>query len=617
MTPKLKKLLAIVIPISIIVIAIIVILILYFTTDFLKSNKTLFLKYISQDIDAAKMVIDNTSEKTYANTLRQNKYKADAELSATYTKNANTSEENTESDINKLKLTINEQSDYQADYDYKDINLKYDNNTLLRTEYIHSGELYAIGFPEMFNKSVSVQNGNLKEVAKKAGLTEEQIELVPDTIEEIDIYDMFSFTDDEIHELQTKYTNILADSIPEDKYSKTSPMITIDETSVNTNAYSVTLTREQAGDIYVKILEEIKDDEIILNKLTQNKLLLLLYDVSSNEEGIKPEDAIKQNFTQRIDETITKIQDNNMGTDEIKCTVYQVKGKTIRTTLSEEKQDIIIDLNYYDSGIMIDIQKNIKNEDEENTREIKIEKNDTESSSTFSISITDTVGLEISNLEIYRNKDTNGDTISFENGLTYDDGKNNLLEVTYNEKVNIVEQLEKYITLDETNNVILNEWDQEEVSQILKLISQKLNEKIQANQAIISNIMQGTIPTEGIQTPVIEKTEVPTEVERNRFNAKFEFYTGSEMTYEQILSLLDEAQSSLKGAQVSYSDNGSTSAENKKLQSIRLQIEKGVENANLADSVKDLVEENKKYTVTIDYDSTTGLVSYVTITINK
>ena len=97
MTLKNKKVL-IIIPI-VIVFVILILAVLYFTTDFMKSNKTLFIKYISQNVDAAKIVFDNKSEKEYSNILRQNKYESVAELKSTYTEKIDTSEENKNNDI--------------------------------------------------------------------------------------------------------------------------------------------------------------------------------------------------------------------------------------------------------------------------------------------------------------------------------------------------------------------------------------------------------------------------------------------------------------------------------------------------------------------------------------
>ena len=73
MTPKLKKIVLIAIPIVIAILTVLIV-VLYITTDFLKPNRTLFLKYMAQNVDAAKYVIDNKTEKEYSNILKQRKF---------------------------------------------------------------------------------------------------------------------------------------------------------------------------------------------------------------------------------------------------------------------------------------------------------------------------------------------------------------------------------------------------------------------------------------------------------------------------------------------------------------------------------------------------------------
>jgi hypothetical protein len=60
MPHKSRKVLIILIPIILIAVIAIALTMLYIRTDFLKSDNTLFLKYILQNVDVAKTIIDNT-----------------------------------------------------------------------------------------------------------------------------------------------------------------------------------------------------------------------------------------------------------------------------------------------------------------------------------------------------------------------------------------------------------------------------------------------------------------------------------------------------------------------------------------------------------------------------
>lgn len=84
---------------------------------------------------------------------------------------------------------------------------------------------------------------------------------------------------------------------------------------------------------------------------------------------------------------------------------------------------------------------------------------------------------------------------------------------------------------------------------------------------------------------------------------------------EEVIKLLDESKNSLKGAQVSYSNEGSTESE-KKLQAIKLTIEDGVRNVELAENIKTMLLEGKKYTVTVEKNSN-DVVTTILINVNQ
>lgn len=617
---KKKKILLITLPIVIIVIIIAILIMLYLTTDFLKSDKTLFYKYLSQNMDATKVLVDNTSEKQYTNLLRQNKYESTEELSGSYTEKINTSEENKNNDINKLKLTVNTQSEYLNDYNYKDMKLSYNNNDLVRTEYIHDQNNYGIRFPERFNQFLTVDNQDLKQVASKAGLTEEQIKLIPDQIQEFDYNSTFSFTDEELATLQERYLNIISENISNDKYSKqNNAMITVGDRSIQTIAYSVTLTQEQANDIYMKILEQLKDDEIILNKLGQLEPIALIFNVIKNDQNAQNNEYLQDIYKDKIEETIETIRQNNIGTNEVKYTVYVANGTTVRTQILEETTQTVIDYVIKEDGIEIDIQNQTATQTAENERKIKISKTNNNEESNFSIKLESTLGDEVSTTEIFRNKKMNELSATSETGIEYNDGKDNLLKINLNENVELNKDFDRKVDINKANSVTINNYEQANVTSWVNQIREFIKGKITENQSIITNIRKiepiGNILGETKEEIIVQENTGITEVEKNRFNARFEFYTGKEKSSEDVKQLIEEAKSSLKGAQVSYSNEGSSSS-TKKLQSLKLDIEDGTQNVELANSVKEMIEENKTFTVIIEKDSN-DVVNNITITVNQ
>ena len=620
MTPKIKKIVIIIIPI-IIVILCIVFAVLYLRTDFLKSNKTLFLKYMSQNMDAAKAVIDNTSEKEYTNLLRQNKYKSTTELKAAYTENISTSKENKNNDINKLKLISNNESEYINNYVYKNMNLQYNESSLIKAEYIHDGENYGIRFPDRFNQFLVIENHDLKQVATNSGLTEEQVELVPDSIENFNYNEVFTFTDEEIQTLQNKYLNILSNNISKDNYSKQKDaMITIgDNSSIITTAYFITLNQEQANDIYIKILEELKSDEIIINKLSQIEPISTILNIVKQDENAFNTKYLEEQYEQIIEEKIKNIQNNNIGTSEVKCIVYQKNGTTVRTQLIEESRQITLDFNITDNNnIEVQIQNKNANQEQEDESSIKILKNNSNEHSSFSINYEKTLGNIASSIETYRNIEKNDVQISTETGIKYNDGKDNLMEVDISEQTELNEDFERTIELNQINSVIVNDYDKENITSWINQVKEYLNNKQKDNESIIKEIER--IPVIGkmfgeFQEVVVTESNEATEVEKNRFNANFEFYTGKEKKSEEVIKLLEEDKPYFNGAQVSYSNEGNTE-KTKKLQSIKIEVANEANKPELAESIKEMIEKNKTYTIEVEKDSN-DVVHAIIITVNK
>lgn len=619
MTPKIKKIIIIAVPIAIAII-VIILATLYFTTDFLKSDKTLFLKYMSQNIDAAKIVMDNKSEKEFTNILKQNKYESSSEINTTYTEKINTSEENKKNDINKIKVNIDSQSEYLNNYCYKDISIMYNDSNLLRTEYIHDGEKYGLRFPQQFNQFLIAKNQNLKEVADKAGLSEEQISLIPDSIQEYDYNTALSFTDEELETLKNKYLDIIKENIPKKSYAKQkNAMITIENESITTTAYSLTLTQEQANELYIKILENLKSDEIIINKLSQLSPLSTIFNLIKQNEDAYNTKFLEERYVSIIEDKIEEIRQNNIGTSEVRCTVYQINGNTIRTQITQEASEFTIDFNdLSDDNIKVNIQNSILNEEQEDKSTVTVTKNNSEAEKSFTVEAERILGGTVSNWKIYRNISLDESEVNATTGINYNDGNDNLLETTIEKEVTLNNDFEKSLELDEKNSVIVNDYEKELVSKWVTQVREYLNSVKSNNQTIINNIekielIRNLLDIQG--EPVKAEENVTSDVEKNRFNAKFEFYTGKEKKTEELTKLLEEVKNDIKSAQVSYSNEGSSEG-TKKLESIKLEVENAANKPELADSVKEMLEQSKSYKVEIEKNSN-DIVTTVTITINK
>ena len=110
----------------------------YFTTDLLKSDSTLFAKYIRKAVVNVEELLLDEKGAVYNNLLQNNKYTSNTEITGNYISGMGTTEENSQENIlNNLKLVINGKTDVLNNMDYKDIILNKDENDVLQFQYLH------------------------------------------------------------------------------------------------------------------------------------------------------------------------------------------------------------------------------------------------------------------------------------------------------------------------------------------------------------------------------------------------------------------------------------------------------------------------------------------------
>lgn len=261
------------IAISSIVITVIIILLtlilLYINTDMFKSSQTLFSKYLENGILKMNTAYQSIGNDEYENRLKGNKYTSNTQIKVNYTEGLGTSIENTQNNINQLKLTLDGQTDLANLYDYQDIKLFSNEEKAFEVEYVNKQNEVGIRFPELFKEYTTIENGEVKETLKLAGYTDEQLKNIPEQINlHMNLKELINFSEEEIETIKEKYLNLLVQGVGKERYSKQSnSVITVKEKKIATNAYIITLTKEELNNIYITMLENLKEDEIILTKL--------------------------------------------------------------------------------------------------------------------------------------------------------------------------------------------------------------------------------------------------------------------------------------------------------------------------------------------------------------
>lgn len=618
MMPRKKRIaLAIAIPSIIVIIIIITGILLYLNTDMFKSNKTLFFKYFGKNSENIKEIEEIFESTEYEKNLQNNKYTDDINIKVNYTNNLQTTSEDNSNTINNVKLLIKGEEDKNNKYSYKDFKLEKDKNiatntenqsssensnesnnkeqNIMEVEYIKNDNNYGIRFSDLFKQYLLVENNNLKDLFRKIGYSEQELENVPDSIEINDItLSDIKFTEDEIKQLSEKYSEIINKKVSKEKFEKNSKqVITINEKNITTNAYILKLTNEELNNLYVDLLESLKQDEIILNKIEsiQNKINSININSSESKD-------LKESFAEEIDLQIEKINKTNIGNQETKIIVYENSGKTIRTAI--QGKDYEINFDYINTQDEKNIELIVK-KDEIETYNIKLKK--------------DKDGIK---LDIYSNDETNPIKISLEQNKNESDKKcsnninlkyenaNSKLEVSAEQEINIVDNFENENTLNDQNSILLNGLEKEQLQAVLNQVSEEVQKKINSiSEEVKINDIQEILEELGIinKQQNIEAGGI-TETEKNRFNSKFEILKGEELDNENVLKVIEAVKDNIINAQVDTNEE------------IKIEISRNESNQDIEKSLEEYIkkEKDKKYDIKIEYDEDTELVKYIIMT---
>lgn len=574
---------------------------LYIRTDAFKSNETLFAKYLVQNFDIIE-VWENSKNTDIENLLDTNKYTSQIEGKIEYTENKGTSNEKQSSSVNNVGIKITSNIDKSNNYNYSDISIGTENEKLVGLEYLNEEDKYGIRLKDI-QQFVSIK--------KDDETQESELKNIEKLTEDIDIQSIIKFSDEEKQTLKNTYLEVIKNNVSKEKYHKQSnSLITVNNKDMQTNAYYIEFTVEECNNLYIKILEQIAKDEIILSK------------VDLIEEQIKEIDEdydgnLRENFVDNINDKIKEIEDKNIGNDKVKITVYEKNMKTVRTSIEKNNDKTTIDL-YDGSSIKIDTVKIAETTDEQY---IKIEsKNDGTN-----------LKVLVEYAKIQDNNTKNTVQLNYEQTFLNNELNKNIELGISNEKneaiikisddTNFVQEFENEITL-ERDNVDLDELDEEQSNAINGILTENVQSQLSNLLAVVNlndyvSMLQnlGLMNKTSIELP--SDGEV-TETERKRFNSQFEFFVSEGLTSDNIKELIDTAENNFEDMKVllkneeiqdldidKINSSKESSDYKKEISEILLYIKR---NSNNEEKEADLLtylekESGNKYNVSIEYDA--------------
>ena len=592
MTRKKRRTLIVVIIAVILLIIAVACVLLYVNTDMFKSSQTLFLKYTGKGIENLGTITQVISNE-YDEQLETNPYTSNTQVKVNYIENLGTTAESTENSINSLQLTIDGQTNKQEQYDYKDIKLLKDNNQEMRVEYIQENNNYGLRFSDLFNQFAMIENSNLKNLYKNMGYTDEEVANIPDSISiNENLFNDINFSSEEIETLKEKYLNVITQNISKDNFSKLSNQnITINNQSYIADGYALTLTKEQLNNMYVNLLETLKQDEIILGKIDnlQNKINTInLYQQNSTIN-------IKDEIVNMIDRKIQEINQSNIGSDQTQIIAYEMDGQTARIAIKTTEYEIDFDCLGNNSFLQLSLIEG------ENTSEFILERNTDETDLT--IQTINEEGQPIKITYSQTNKiDNKNETKNY--SLIYEDDEQRV-NASIVQNISIVQSLENKVSTNEENAVTLNTLERTQLQEITNNIQTALNNKLETvRQDInISDINNMLINIGLIRDESVLGSTVVTETEKNRYNSRYELLQGENLKSEDISRIVDTIKSNLVNLEVVSS------------QELKLKIDRHEGNEEMAKVLNDFLEDNsnQEYNLKVEYGDD-GLVSALILT---
>lgn len=534
---------------------------LFLATSAFKSDKEMFLEYFSQNIQ---MLNNMKSSGTYKQILDEETFESNTEIKVSNSRGGEIS-----SPLNDLSMAINMQKDNANRYSYTDAQLLFKDEEYLEVELIEDQDLSGIRFTDVVKQFITKRE-------------EDETGKIPVSIEEI-------ISEEEITSIKEKCVNIIKQELENATYSKIkNTMITYNNNTIKTNAYTVTLTQDQVGNIILTILENLKTDEIILQK--------------AEMFGIT-------NLGEEIDKLIDDLSDYE-NIHEMKITVYEQNDILIRTIVEYAGNTITLENSVENNSQKIKLQVSCPNFDKVVEQNLEITKTTTDNEETYNISIELIDGEDTKTINFTNQLTINEQNIIINTQAQYTQGIETTTITAIN-NTNLVDNIENKFILDESNNAILTDYDETTRETVINLLKENVPKVFENRINLLSELLGFKQPEEQEPTEPGEMTQV----EINRFNAKFEFYTGQSVTAENVKTLLDVVKDNLGNVEITQIGEVTEDMDEEDIkENIKLIIEKDKTNQELIQQVLEKIDDDTKYNVEIVYKQENGIIDYINIT---
>ena len=274
----------------------------YFFTDLFKSNKTLFSKYIVKNSELFELFEDKEI-KAYSEKQKSTPYSSEGTIKTNVTF-PDSSKVQLANALQNCNITFNEKVDNSNNYYKKAIKTNYSDLQSIEYDLYRKDDIFALKIVDVFYKYVGFENNNLKEFATKMQLPEQITSIIPNKINLEDLKNNLNiYSAEEKSALREKYLKIVTDNLTNDMFSK--------EKSAEDTVYILKINNSQLNMICTKLLEALKEDDIIINKVKEK----LINNYNFTEENIQTYVTGYKNMIQYLIDHLNTEKSNQTSND--------------------------------------------------------------------------------------------------------------------------------------------------------------------------------------------------------------------------------------------------------------------------------------------------------------
>lgn len=561
--------------------------VLYFTTDMLKSSKILFQKYIAQDMQNIVDVFEVSKEEQNIDLLRKSDYKEATNATLKYLE-----KENDEQEVYTIKEEgINKA---QENSSYRNISMSYGDNVLMSVDLLSQNNTYGFRLANLVQQFVSVQNATVPYFVSSMGLDGS---IFQETLKGVDVAGLLDFSDEEVEQLTNTYMSVVLKDLEKAHYSsKRNSIITLNnKESVTTNAYTLTITKNELDKLYKKLLNQAINDNIILAKL--DSIDSKIKEAGFNEAEGK---SLKEQYISNLKEIVDGLEYQGEDSRKISVTVYEQKGRTVRTLIKTENAEYEIDLDS-SNGKKLSLKTTEITGEEKKIKLYTLGKTDNEQGRNREFSYSD----ENQNLEVALNTVQTDSEIAVDTNVNYKSTDITSIDFTSKTQIELSANEAIPVNFDETNNILLNNYEGDRILSILNSLKNRAIASLEQSQSIINTKLLNNIilKIDEKEQKQQQQEKDDEELKKEKFNNKFILYEGENVEQEYVQKLIKTVSENMEDYQVVSGTQ------------IKILIKEGVKNEQKANEILTAIDSSKNtFNIKLNYDEQ-GYVNSIDITV--